>query len=245
MRFCKEFKMTVETATVRNQLVMRDDSLTWRWFDAFGPNVVKWELDMVTLAQDASANPAGYTTTEAGTNTIVLQQSTDRGELLLTCGGTENNGIQIQPLGEAFYFANRYPAYFGCRFEANDVDQVDVLVGLVITDTSAIAACSDGIYFRSVDEAATIQFILEKDSAETSNSAGTLEDGTKMTVEFYYDGADYIYAYVDGTLQATVARTDTSFPNDEHLTPTIAILTGENTANTMTISWCRAIQIYE
>jgi len=237
--------MAVETATVRNHLVMRDKTKTWRWYDAFGPNVVKWELDMVTLAQDASANPAGYTTTEVGTNTIALSESTDKGQLLLTSGGTENNGIQIQPLGEAFSFASRYPCYFGARIAANDVDQVDAFVGLAITDTTMLAGCSDDIGFRTDDESAALQFILEKDSNETANSVDTLTNDGWVTCEWYYDGADYVYAYVDGTLQATVARSDANFPNDEHLTPTIALLTGETTANTLTVQWARAIQIWE
>jgi len=237
--------MPVESATIRNHTVMRDEAKTWRWYDVFGPNAVKWELDMVTLAQDANANPAGYTTTEVGTNTIALQESTDRGTLLITTGGTENNGLQIQPLGEAFSFASRYPCYFGCKFQSNDVDQVDVFVGLAITDTTVLDGCTDDVGFRTSDGLATLQFILEKNSLETSDSVATLTDATWVQVEFYYDGADYIYAYVDGTLQATVARTDTNFPNDEHLTPTIAILTGEASANTLTVQWARAFQIYE
>jgi hypothetical protein len=224
---------------------MRDDPNTWRWFDVWGLNAVRWELDMVTLAQDASANPAGYTTTEAGTNTIALQASTDQGTLLITTGGTENNGLQIQPLGEAFSFAGRYPAYFGIKFQNNDVDQSDILAGLTITDTSAIVAVSDGIYFRTVDESAVLNFVLEKDSVESTTAAATLVDATWITAEFYYDGEDTITAYIDGTEVASIARTDASFPNDEHLTPIIAILTGETAAQTLTIQWARAFQIYQ
>ena len=108
-----------------------------------------------------------------------------------------------------------------------------------------LAGCTDDIGFRTDDESTALQFILEKDSNETSNSVGTLTDAGWVTCEFYYDGADYVYAYVDGTLTASVARTDTNFPNDEHLTPTIGILTGDNSANTMTVQWARAFQIYE
>ena len=237
--------MPVEQVVFRNQLVIRDDSQTWRWYDAFGPNVVKWNLDMITLSQDASANPAGYTTAEAGTNTLALQASTDRGTLLFTTGGTETNGIQIQPLGEAFSFANRYPCYFGVRFQGSDVTQSVILIGLAITDTSAATAVSEGIYFRSADDVAVVNFVLEKDSVESSTAAVTLDDATWVTAEWFYDGVDTITAYIDGAEVASVARTDASFPNDEHLTPTIAILTGETAAQTMTVQWARAIQIYE
>ena len=231
--------------TFHNHLLIRDDVLTWRWYDVYGPNCVKWVLDMITLAQDASANPAGYTTTEAGTNTVPLEQSTDQGTLLFTTGGTENNGIQIQPLGEAFSFASQYPAYFGIKFQNNDVDQSDILVGLAITDTSAIVAVSDGIYFRTVDESAILNFVLEKNNVESSSAAATLADDTWITAEFFYDGADTITAYIDGIEVAAIARTDASFPNDEHLTPIVAILTGETAAQTLTVQWARSFQIYE
>ena len=228
--------------TINGHTVLRDDDID-RWYDVWGDKCVKWELDMVTLAQDASANPAGYTTTEVGTNTIVLQESTDRGELLITCGGTENNGLQIQPLGEAFSLGTSYPCYFGCEFKINDVDQVDAFVGLAIADTTVLAGCSDDAGFRTDDESAALQFILEKGSAESTSSVATLADDTWVIVDFYYDGSN-IYAYVDGSLKATVANTDTNFPDDEHLTPTIAILTGEATANTLTVRWARAFQVY-
>lgn len=236
--------MAVDITTFHEHLVVRDGDNPWRWYDVRGLNAVRWELDMVTLAQDAGANPAGWVTTEAGTNTIALQESTDQGTLLITCGGTENNGLQIQAIGEAFYFANRYPAYFGIEFQTNDADQVDILVGLTITDTSAVTAVSDGIYFRTVDESAVLNFVLEKNSVETTTAAATLVDDTWIRAEFYYDGGDYVRAYIDGSLVATIARTDASFPDDEHLTPTIAILTGESVANTMTIRSARGAQIY-
>jgi len=235
--------MAVETADVRGHLVVRDDHYTWRWFDAFGPNVVKWFLDLAVLPQDASANPAGYTTTEVGTNTIALSDSTDGQQVLITTGGTEDNGLQIQPLGESFSFASGYPCYFGCRFAVNDADAVDVFVGLAIQDTTMLAGCSDDIGFRTDDGVTPLQFILEKDSLESSTSVGTLTDAGWVEAEFYFDGA-YVYAYVNKVLQATVAYTDTNFPDNEHLTPTIAILTGDNSANTLTVAWARAIQIY-
>ena len=50
-------------------------------------------------------------------------------------------------------------------------------------------------------------------------------------------------AYVNGSEVASVAATDDNFPDDEHLTPTFAILTGDNAAITLTLDWLRAIQI--
>ena len=42
---------------------------------------------------------------------------------------------------------------------------------------------------------------------------------------------------------ATVAASNANFPNDEHLAASIALLTGEGAANTLSVAWMRAIQI--
>ncbi len=162
----------------------------------------------------------------------------------MTAAANENDGVQIQAkLGEQFKFDAAYPCYVGVKLQAGDIDQSDFLVGLAIQDTTAIVAVSDGLYFRSVDGAATVQFIAEKDSTETSaGSVVTMSDATDVTLEYYYDGST-VTAYVDGVEAASIADSDTNFPDDEELAPIIAFLTGEAVANTMQVAWFRAIQI--
>jgi hypothetical protein len=60
---------------------------------------------------------------------------------------------------------------------------------------------------------------------------GTLTDATDVTCSFYFDGVNIIAA-VDDVQQASIARTDASFP-----------MTGEAVANTCTIKSLRLIQI--
>lgn len=69
-----------------------------------------------------------------------------------------------------------------------------------------------------------------------------MTDATDVTLEFLYSGSN-VYVYVDGTLTATLADSDTSFPNDELLRLSFEFLTGEAVANTATIKWLRFIQI--
>lgn len=227
----------VESTHIHNHIVYRDSINTFRWYDAFGPDVAKWIEDAGRYTAD------NYTVTAVNASTIAQVDGALGGNLLFTAGGAENDGVQAQLKGEAFYLNGAYPCYFGCRFKANDVDQVDALVGLAIQDTTAIVAVSDGAYFRTVDESAALNFILEKDSAESSTAVATLTDDTFITAEFYYDG-DTIDAYINGTLVASVATTDTNMPDDEYLSPILAMLSGEGTANTMTVDWARAIQIH-
>ena len=240
--------MTIEFASLRNNLVARDADNTWRLYDGFGQNVVKHVEDFVAWStDDTTGDPVEYTMTVvevgAGVSTAVLTNLAG-GAMLMTAAANENDGVQIQLDGESFQLNAKYPCYFGIKLQGGDVDQSDFLVGLAITDTTSIVAVSDGAYFRSVDGAATVQFILEKDSVEASTTAATMTDATDVTLEWYYDGAN-ITAYVNGTQVASVADSDASFPDDEALTPTIAFLTGEAVANTMTVKWMRAIQVRE
>lgn len=230
--------MAVETALVKNNLVMRDDVDTWRWFDAFGPNVVKWSFNGTNVVSTTTASGATITQTNG---TIAAGDSVTGGSVVLTLGGADNDKVEIQSHAEPFYFAAKWPAYFGCKFKLVDADQQDVSVGFVIRDTDIAAGTTDGLYFRIVDESAVVSLVLEKNSTETTATVATAADATDITLELYYDGA-YVYAYVNGALVASVAAT-TNFCDDEHLTATIANQAGEATANNMTLYWARAIQV--
>lgn len=233
--------MTIETATVKNNLVIRDSEYTWRWYDAYGPNVVKTILHPTQSPVVSTITAAGTINTVATAGTLVHAESQSGGAVQWTPSGTEDQGIQTQ-WAEGFWLGNKWPAYFGVKFKNVDVDQADWITGLCIWDTTLLGGLSDGLYFRSVDASAALTLVLEKDSAETETSIATLTDATYVTAEWYFDG-DYVYAYIDGVLVASVAASNANFPNDEHLAASIALLTGEATANTLDVAWMRAIQI--
>jgi hypothetical protein len=184
---------------------------------------------------------AGTVVTVSTAGTLVSVDSEDGGALAWTPSGTEDQGLQTQ-WAEGFFLGRKWPTYFGIRFKNVDVDQADWIVGLCINDTTLLGGLSDGLYFRSVDASAALTLVLEKDSTETETNIATLADATYVTAEWVYDG-DYVYAYIDGALVATVAASNANFPNDEHLAAAVALLTGEATANTLSVAWMRAIQI--
>lgn len=238
--------MTAELAYIRNNVVVRNASNQWRWYDAFGENVVKYVTHWEAMVDDdTTGDISGWTTTVvevgAGSSTGVLT-TTKGGALLITAAANENDGAQYQLKGEAYQLNLKHQCYFGCEFALGDADQSDAIVGLCITDTTLLGGLSDGAYFRTVDESAVLQFVLEKNSTESATNVGTLTDATNVTAEFFYDGTN-ITAYINGTQQAQIAVTDAAFPNDEVLTPSIAFLTGEAVANTMTLQWARWIQV--
>jgi len=233
--------MATELTTINNNLVVRDSNLTWRWFDAFGPNVVKWFLNPVNSPVVSTTTAAGADVDAYTAGTMVSADSISGGGLNFVTSGTEDQGLQAQ-WGEGFYFAQPWPAYFGCKFACNDITQVDFLLGLAINDEEVIGGLTDGIYFRTADAATSLGFVLEKNSAEVETAVATLVDDTVITAEWYYDGST-ISAYVNGALAVTLGATNVSFCNDEHLAALIAIATGEASAQTLTVYWARAIQV--
>lgn len=241
--------MAIATKNVHNALVFYDDaSTTERWFDAVGDGVVKYELNTAGCpTDDTTGMPTEFTYTLVNASTFAHTDIAG-GAVLITCDSAENDGVSLQlgdelgGAGESVSFASDYPCYFEVTFQGDDVDQTDFLFGVCITDTALLGGMTDGIYFRSVDGSAVLNFVIEKDSVESTTAAATLTDATDVTCSFYFDGANIIAA-VDDTQVASIARTDASFPNDELLRLSVEVLTGEAVANTCTIKRLRLIQI--
>ena len=241
--------MATEIVSINNAQVIRDASLTHRWYDAFGPGVAKYVTSFTSLAaDDTTTDPAEWVDTVvevAGTSSAVLADVAG-GALLITCAGNEDDGYSMQlghaNAGEWVSFAAEYQTYFGVRFALNDADQVDAFFGLAVTDTAILGGITDGMYFRTVDESAVLNFVMEKDSVETTTAVATLADATYITAEFLYWGSN-VYVYIDGILVTTIADSDTSFPNDELLRLSLEVLSGEAVANTCYISDLRLIQL--
>ena len=233
---------------IHNAAVLYNDDNSNRWFDAFGPEVSKYVTHFEHLPMVGADNPSDWTVTltEGGASESTVALSTVRGgEMLITTDAQENDGVSMQVTGEAFAFDGQYPLYFGIKFKVNATTQNDFLVGLSITDTDILGGATDGLYFRKVDAATTVNLVLEKDSVESTTAVDVCVADVYVIYEFYYDGV-YLYAYVDGVLAATLTTaSETNFPNDEVLTPSIELLCGEAVAKTMTVDWLRVIQINE
>jgi len=221
-----------------------------RWVDAWGPNVIKYIQDFVSLPEDDTTHdPSEWTCTMtedgAGTTSAVLN-TVAGGELLITTAGGEYDGINMQLKGEAFGLEADKPTYFGIKLKVDDATQVDLVTGLCITDTtltnvdtSHATALSDGVYFESLDGVTTTTCVTEKASSETtSSSVGTL-DTSYHIYEFYCDGVTKVYFYLDGV---EVATSITNIPT-EVLTPSITVRAGSDAARTCAVDWLRVIQL--
>ena len=213
-----------------------------RLLDAWGPTVNKWLLNLKHVDTDGTTTLGGYTVTlvAVGLGSALAVGDEVPGCLEITTGATENDGYSFQLLGEPFKLASKKPCYFGIKLKIGDATQTDFIAGLCITDTALLGGLTDGAYFRKVDGSTTVNFVLEKDSGETTGTAHTLGNDTFVTLEFYFDGTNVDF-FVDGVLKTRVVQTN--LPDDEELTPSLEFLTGEGNSNIMTVEWARVIQL--
>jgi hypothetical protein len=230
--------MSVLQKSVKNALVFYDSTYEHRWYDAVGANVRKWSL-VDTYPLDSS------TVTAVDASTITGLASSLGGGWVFTTAGGDDDGVQIQANSEMAYFGGPYPAYFGVRFRAASIDNHDAFFGCAITDTTICAGCTDNIGFRMVDDDASIFFIAENTNVETTVELAELVANTPVTLEFYYDGVSTVTYYVNGVEAGSVETSIANMPDDEHLAPAIALLTGAGGATVMTVLWARFIQVLE
>ena len=248
----------VATKNVRNALVYYDNAAATvsggnRWYDAIGPGVTKYITDFGSLpADDSTTDPTEWVETVveagAGTSTATLNDVAGGG-LIITTAASEDDGWSMQlghaNAGEWVDLGTTYAyTYFGCHFAIDDVDATDVWLGLAVTDTALLGGVTDSIRFESLDGSTDLNFVIEKDSAESSVAVGTLADNTYVYVEFLHDAsAGYVYAYVDGALVTSVADSSTEFPDNELLRLSVEFLTGDDSANNCYIKELRLIHI--
>lgn len=232
--------MALTKTTLGRSTVWYDATYPSRPYRLIGPDANILIEEFVSLPMLAAATPAAYTTTLVNASTVALYTGWLGGALLITTAGAEDDGAQIQALGEAFLPTASNQIYFGIKMRISSATESDFLVGLAITDATAIAGVTDGIYFRKVDGTTTCNFVVETGSTETETAACTIAANTDVILEFWWNGVALNF-YVDGVLTGTPALTN--IPTTEYMTPTIAFLTGDNAAITMTVSWMRAGQV--
>lgn len=135
--------------------------------------------------------------------------------------------------------------FFEARFKVSDATQSDVVLGLQITDTTPLDV-TDGIFFLKADDAATVDFRVEKDNtAATAAACATLVSDTFIRLGFSYNGRPTVEAgvttyqfqvFVDGVFKTYVNATTTA-PDDEDLCISFGVQNGEAVAKTMTIDY--------
>jgi len=221
----------------KNTQVALDTRYNYRWFDAWG--------DVEKVVADNSWDLDTFTITATGTSPItasVLPSAV----ALVTSGGSDFNGDNIQAKGSRFKFTAGQPCYFGAKLTINEATQSDLVVGLFGVDTTLTAASAahalnitaGGIGFTKLDAVTAMHFKSYRTTVEANTAAAQTMDVAAHVYEIYYDGTK-VMGYIDNALVATF--TDT-LP-DAVMTPSIEFRTGSAAAKTCTIHWMRAFQI--
>lgn len=188
------------------------------------------------------------TTTEAGggSATEILDPQDQGGALVLLNDTNDADSNEFQKAAasgvvhEAWTLTSGQRTSFSCRFKVNDADDVDAMVGLVITDTAMIDGTTDGIYFRIVEAAAGLTLVCEKDSTETILAILTAADDTYHEVGFSYDGNSTVTAFSRGSdtdKWIKVGTITTNLPDNEQLALSFAIQNGAAAADSMTMDY--------
>ena len=180
------------------------------------------------------------TTTEDGTGSASEALADgDGGVLLVTNAAGDNDHDFFQLVKEGFKFESGKKIGFHVRFKTNDATQTDIVAGLQLTDTTPLDV-TDGIFFLKSDGAATISFIVEKDSTQsTLTLPNSLADDTFMTLGFIYDPKDQkFHVFQNNVLAGTVVSTNA--PDDEELTLSFGIQNGAAAAKTLSVDYVGA-----
>ena len=219
------------------------DTFEKRLVDGIGPDVTKYVNDFTSGPGTDTTIDDDWTVTrvEAGASESTVTRIDGVGGILeIATDAAENDGVNMQAIGESFKLASGNVVYCGFRMKASATTQNDFFVGLAITDTDILGGVTDRIGFQKVDGATAVTAMLEKDSTETLSGTLATLDTSYHTYEFYFDGSSVEF-FIDGASVYTPAVTN--LPNDEEFRVSIHALTGEAVAKTFDFDWVNCIQI--
>lgn len=234
---------------VQGSLIFRDDVHNKRWVDAVGQNVTKYVNDFVSgPGTDAGFDSMGewtITRVEGGAGESTITRVDGVGGLLrITTDAADNDGVNMQLIGEAYKLSTTRQVYFGAfGVTLSEVTQSDLFIGLAITDTDILGGVTDRIGFEKLDGSTAVGFMVEKDSTETkSSSLHTAVAATAFDLEFFWDGAtSELQVFINGA--SVTAPAITNLPDDEELRLSLQCLAGDANARTFDFDLIRVIQI--
>jgi len=164
--------------------------------------------------------------------TIVVADDAAGGILVITCNDKADDAVQAQMNGESFAVTTTKDLWFEARIAIEDVSEDTAFVGLTVADTDILGSLGNDFMGFYMDQSAVLQYQQAKNGTITTNTVTTnLLDATFVRVGVYADGSvSNSYVYLNGTCIATNAASAT-LPNDEALSPALAILTTDTGAD--------------
>jgi len=169
------------------------------------------------------------------------------GVLIITTGQTENDGLELAKVAEAFMCEDCYPLYAEIRFKVSEAIQSDFWFGLVI-DEGWFGTPDEAIIFNSIDGDASINFITRTGGAETlTDTTCDLTDLGWIRLGFHWDGEETIRWFViqDGPAPQTILATGlhTTYIPTTELQLGFGFLTGDGAVESMYIDYVKCVQL--
>jgi len=222
--------------------VQQDDRFPWRIYDAMGEGSKAFNIRAGLAFDDTTNRPVEFVNTLVGTSPITAGLVSGY-PLLITTGGTEYNGVNMQLAGESAKLAAGMETFLRCKLLPSEEKTVDLLFGLCELKTDlmkvsvahgVLATGVAGVFFVKVSHASEVTIYLKSyvAGAETSSVAvGTLSKTAAVDLALWWDGVR-VHAYVDDVKRAEISA---SLPTGE-LTPSINFRTGATAAFTLSIA---------
>ena len=237
----------IKTKNIKHAQVTYDDRYNQRWLSAVGEDVVYWELERTGIPRDDTLLvPTTFLNTETNVGSV-LNISAQGGGLINTSDTAEYDQHSLQLPKGASQLTAGDPLYFGAKVKTDNATKGDFLFGLVELDTTplatsgahAVSVTDDGLYFYKLNDETTMKFVNEKGGTAGETDLETTHDVNYHVYELYYDGTT-LYVYFDDVL-ATSISTGLA---DQVLSPSFTAVAGDDGAESMSIQWSRAIQIF-
>lgn len=160
----------------------------------------------------------------------------DGGVLELVSGTIFGEVVGLNKIGESFRFEKGKRLFFKSRFKVSDAVQTEIIVGLQVTDSSA-RDVSDGVFFITDDEQVNVRLVIEKNNTQTVlPNVVDLVDNTYVTLSYYWNGIDAIWAGLGDTPTQKIEVGDT-LPDDIDLTVSLHLKNGIAASRTMWVDY--------
>jgi len=228
------------------------------------------EYSCYTVEDDFTSFDVGDTTSKwtlgqtNGTAALVSAEATTGlgGVVALTAANNDNDFAQIKVTstntGAPFKLtaSSGKKLWFAARvYPSSIATDASYYVGLFNPGTTEIQADNtgamhastliDGIYLRTLCATPTeIDIAVAKNSTETEakGAAGTLAVAWTV-LGFYFDGAETLSFYQDGVLIGSADMDATNMPDDQGLTPALAVKSGTTTSFALNCDWIKCVQV--
>jgi hypothetical protein len=220
----------------------QDDQFPWKTYKALGDGATAFNIREGLAFDDTTNRPSEFVNTLGGTSPITAGVAAGY-PLLITTGGTEYNGVNMQRAGEVAKLVAGSETFLRGKFLPSEEKTVDFLFGLCELKTDLMRTASThgvtstavaGVFFVKVSHASDVTILLKSfvSGAETSSVAvGTLSKTVATDLAMWWDGTR-LHAYVNDVERAQVS---VSLPAGE-LTPSINFRTGATAAFTLSIA---------